>query len=481
MKIAVRHSLIAIAVLGAVTCVISLVLLSRMFSNSAAQRFDRAREQDLQQLGFQRTSEPASRPLAAPVALAPPRMGMRLGLLPRSASVDSITPALDPAQRELLARSIRAALASHNDQPALQSIEDGDSGLIVGAATTQAGDIAWLVHPLIPPPWVRVFRLMVLSLGVAGLALVLVSAHMAASVSRGAGLLKDALRSLGRDLQAPVPRPAPRELSEVAEGIAALAGELRSAQAEQARLGRELAERERLASLGRVAAGVAHEVRNPLAAIKLRVDLVRMDPALSGSTGQELAGVSDEIARLDRLVSDLLVITGRRTGPRVEAELRVLAEQRASLMRPWAGERQVRIEIRGRGTARVDVDAVGRVIDNLLRNGVEASPAGGVVEVAIEGDAHGATLVVSDRGPGVDPERSHELFEPFFTTKPEGMGLGLALSKAIANAHGGVLGHRREGGVTSFALSLPASSQEEDEESPAARQPSQPGQELRHA
>jgi signal transduction histidine kinase len=110
----------------------------------------------------------------------------------------------------------------------------------------------------------------------------------------------------------------------------------------------------------------------------------------------------------------------------------------------------------------VATDAIARAVDNLLRNAVEAAPAGtGVrVEVSAGNSGPGATaplasITVIDEGPGVPGERAGELFEPFFTTKPEGTGLGLALSRAIAASHGGSLEYRHQGGQTHFVLRLP--------------------------
>ncbi|MBI5536774.1 MAG: HAMP domain-containing histidine kinase [Deltaproteobacteria bacterium] len=455
MKIAVRHSLIVVAILGVVTSCVSLYVLTRLIATTSAQRSERVRDLVTQQLEFQRKAPAGAQPVDAPVALPPPKLGMRAGYLPKGVSVDAIRPELDPSARDLLARSVQVALSSADRSPVVQIAQDGDSGVVAGAALTPAGDLAWTAYPWNPPPWLRMFRALIVTLGLAGLALVVASVHIAVSMDRGATLLKQSLRTLGRNLDAPVPRPQVRELSEVGDGIAGLAAELRHAQQEQARLSRELADRERFASLGRVAAGVAHEVRNPLAAIKLRVDLLRMDPGVPSAVGAELGGVSEEIARLDRLVSDLLVITGRRTGPRTQTDLRKLADQRATTLEPWARDRGVSISIRGQAAACVDAEAIVRVIDNLVRNGVEASAQGGTVEVQVEPEGDGARLVVTDRGPGVDASRVDELFEPFFTTKPEGMGLGLALSKAIATAHGGKLTYRRQADMTLFELAIP--------------------------
>src|SRR6185295_17677965 len=100
--------------------------------------------------------------------------------------------------------------------------------------------------------------------------------------------------------------------------------------------------------LGRVVTGVAHEVRNPLASIKLRVDLGRRRAGTPPQLAQELSFVSDEITRLDRLV-----VAGRRSGPRADTALGALVERRAGLLRPWAEERGVRIEVAGDAGAHV--------------------------------------------------------------------------------------------------------------------------------
>ena len=107
----------------------------------------------------------------------------------------------------------------------------------------------------------------------------------------------------------------------------------------------------------------------------------------------------------------------------------------------------------------VDPDAIARAMDNLLRNGVEASPQGAKVAIAVTGGDGAATVSVTDLGPGVAPAHSLELFEPFFTTKPDGTGLGLALSRAIARAHGGELQYHRDGNVTRLDLTIPLSSE----------------------
>jgi signal transduction histidine kinase len=104
---------------------------------------------------------------------------------------------------------------------------------------------------------------------------------------------------------------------------------------------------------------------------------------------------------------------------------------------PWTAVRGVAVHVEGQAMASVDVDALARAIDNLVRNSVEASPPGGRVRIAVGLRGDGATIRVEDHGAGVPAERVPELFEPFFTTKPNGTGLGLAICRSIARAHGG--------------------------------------------
>jgi signal transduction histidine kinase len=462
MKRSVRQSLIAIALLGAITCVISSYALSRLVRTTTLQRIDRAHDLVAQQLAILRANDDAAARQGSAQAIAIPTMpGMRGGVLAPGSALEDLSPPLDDATRSLL-QPVVAQASNGSDSPIVaQGTIDG-TPVVVGARKTSRGAIAWMTDPVVPAKFLQAWQTIGATLTLAGLLLVIASIHLAVSVQRGASALKASLASLGRDLSAPVPRPALRELADVGDGIASLASELSRAQKEQARLAEELADQERLAALGRVAAGVAHEVRNPLASIKLRLDLARMEGNASPELVQELASASTEIARLDRFVADLLTVAGKRTGPRARADLGELASARARVVEPWAKERRVAIEVRGEAPAMVDADAVGRVIDNLLRNAVEASREDQVVVVQVGNGGKNARVMVKDHGPGVDEACVHQLFEPFFTTKTEGTGLGLALSRAIVTAHGGALTYRREKDTTVFELSLP------DGTSPAA-------------
>ncbi|HWZ88825.1 MAG TPA: HAMP domain-containing sensor histidine kinase, partial [Polyangiaceae bacterium] len=286
------------------------------------------------------------------------------------------------------------------------------------------------------------------------LGLVIASLRTLAAVERDASTLQASLKALAKNLKAPVARPLLRELGEVATGIEALASDLARAQQERERLTRELGDRERLAALGRVAAGIAHEVRNPLAAMKLRADLARTVSDTPSSVAQDLADIAGEIARLDRLVSDLLVLAGRGSGLQADTDIGEIVSKRVALLTPWAAEKGVTIASEGSARAGVEADGIARAVDNLVRNAIEASPAGAPVKVSVAAHGAGARIQVVDLGCGVPPEREAELFEPFFTTKADGTGLGLALARAVASSHKGRLTYERDGDTTRFTLEI---------------------------
>jgi signal transduction histidine kinase len=368
----------------------------------------------------------------------------------------------------LVADAIARAQAA-GDLAVVEGTDDGGAPLLVAAMPARRAGYVYATQRVVAGRETRGLRTVVVVLALLTLLLVVASLRTLGTVERDVRTLRASLAALGKDLRAPVGEPALRELGEVAAGVASMADELRRAQEERERLTQDLADRERLAALGRVAAGIAHEVRNPLASMKLRADLARTGGEATPAVAKDLEDIATEIARLDRLVSDLLFVAGRRTGPRALRDVGALVQKRASLLAPWAAERGVTVVADGAAEIALDEDALARAVDNLLRNAVEASPRGARVEARVAastpdgsggaGDAGGtraagARIVVTDRGPGVPPDRVDELFEPFFTTKPDGTGLGLALARAVAAAHGGALTYAREGEVTRFTLTL---------------------------
>jgi two-component system sensor histidine kinase PilS (NtrC family) len=199
---------------------------------------------------------------------------------------------------------------------------------------------------------------------------------------------------------------------------------------------------ERLAAIGQMAAGVAHEIRNPLASISGSIELLRKTPQLDPDSGALMEIVLREVERLNRLITDLLDYARPRPRVPVPLELgglldetvRVFAQDRTA---PGVTARYVPPAEGGEVQVVADPGQVRQVLWNLLRNAAEAMPDGGEVVVALRrGDGH-AEFDVVDTGQGIAPSDQERLFEPFFTTKTRGSGLGLAMVHRIVTEHGG--------------------------------------------
>lgn len=229
-------------------------------------------------------------------------------------------------------------------------------------------------------------------------------------------------------------------------------------------LRREQADRERLAEglarLGEMAAGVAHELRNGLAALSGYLELVERRAAAAPDR-QHLEALRQECRHLERVVEDFLAFAHPGTARLAEVDLAALARQVATA--PPLAARRIAVRDRTRGAARLAADAhlLQRALTNLVANAVEASPAGGEVTITVERAAAECVVAVEDRGPGIPDAVRERLFQPFVTGRPGGTGLGLPLAQRIAGLHGGhVEIADRPGGGTRAALRLPAGKNE---------------------
>lgn len=208
---------------------------------------------------------------------------------------------------------------------------------------------------------------------------------------------------------------------------------------------REAAARtERLAQLGRIAAGLAHEIRNPLGSISGSVQLVREATELSAEDRRLLGIVVAEVNRLDDLVATMLQLGRPRALEREEHDLGGIAREVVEVARVGVAETGgITLELdvpEVRVPAKVDGAQVRQVIWNLVKNAVQASPSGARVRVIVRPAEHGGAVVeVHDGGHGVSRESLPRLFEAFYTERAQGTGLGLALVKQIADAHGATI------------------------------------------
>lgn len=461
---AIRHRLLTVVLLGVLTSALSLLALVRaVASMSQTLRVDRAREAVIEELDRLADNE-----LGAAALAGPPRttyVGLRGGWLARPGDAqDAQKEAALPAEWRVALEQAAGRAVARQGRVITETVLDSGT-LLLAVQPDRASALVWTGYLVQPSAYFQPWRWIAVALAAATALLVAIAVWVTLSLRRSTNSLHATLVALGKDLTTPVPRPRIAELTGIADGIRGLAAELLASREATERLSRELAQQERLAALGRVAAGIAHEVRNPLASIKLRLDLTAAAHALPEPARRAVEAASHEIARLDRLVSDLLLVAGKKMGPRRTIDLGALLRARVEEIHPWAATQEVMVRVTVEGgeakkrggevVVEVDAESLARAIDNLLRNAVEASPAGGTVEARVARTAEGVELRVEDCGGGIEPARATELFEPFFTTKAEGTGLGLAISRAIARAHGGEVVYVRAEGVTRFSLLLP--------------------------
>ena len=245
-----------------------------------------------------------------------------------------------------------------------------------------------------------------------------------------------------------------------------------------------LAERhEKLASLGVLAAGVAHEIRNPLTAIKARLFTLQRQLEPATPAREDAAIIDREIDRLERIVRDFLLFA-RPGEPALTnvAPHELLEEVRALLAPELAGDRiALRVEGAADGTLLcADPQQLRQVLINLVRNAAESIGQRGRITLRGRRDRlllrgeHRAVLVleVQDTGAGIPADIQARLFDPFFTTKPTGTGLGLSISMRILEKHGGTLQFQTEPGRgTTFGLVLPLPATTSDTPRPSVRLP----------
>jgi signal transduction histidine kinase len=268
--------------------------------------------------------------------------------------------------------------------------------------------------------------------------------------------IETALASAGQAGMPAVPRTGERELDRIIDALNDAGQRLAKARQDQEQMAIRVARAERLAGLGRVAAGVAHEIRNPIAAARLQGE-----NALAGNDARRRQAIADmlgQIDRLDALVSELLAMTQRVDPQPVCVDLTAFLRDQMARHKDVAVTKRLIVGVRdAHGTAILDPAVVGRVLDNLLSNAIRHAPFGGSVTLAAErGPAH-LTLMVEDSGAGVHPDMADRLFEPFYTGRPDGIGLGLAIARELADAHNGrlVLRAQSPGQGAVFALELP--------------------------
>ena len=245
-----------------------------------------------------------------------------------------------------------------------------------------------------------------------------------------------------------LPKAAAPEIQQIAAAVDALRFRVAEYQA-------EILAEERMATIGRMAADVAHEIRNPLEAISGAVEY------LAGNESKDndfIRVIREEVRNLNSYLTGVLEFARTGGSAPEPCDLACLAQETAVLAGPLAREAEIPLVLDTLPSpCFASKTAVKRAMFNLVLNAIEASPKGSAVTIHTARRDAMSVLIVSDHGPGIDPEVEDKIFEPYYTTKAGGTGLGLALTRRVVEDHGGSLSIQRgSNGGAQAMISLPA-------------------------
>jgi C4-dicarboxylate-specific signal transduction histidine kinase len=348
-------------------------------------------------------------------------------------------------------------------------VDRGPWLLSVGIPTSLAMD---RVAPLLR----RNFSIVATSIG----AILLLSLGLSTSMSRGVDGLRSAVQLIADgDLSPPERSPVPnRELAQLQEAFITMAANLREThhaldhQVEQERkmrealqsLQRQVVRQERLAAVGVLVSGVAHELNNPLQAILGTLELLERDRGISPAVLEEIAFVKTQSGRAREIIRNLSRFSSQQSGPPTLVDLREVITEVVQLRRRDLDSSNIALSLDVQTDRKVyaNFTEVEQVTLNFVINAQQsievADRARGRILIRVFDAGKRVRLEVQDDGPGVTPEDEPKLFQPFFTTKPvgKGTGLGLSVSYGIIESYGGTIGHHpNEWGGATFFFELP--------------------------
>ena len=276
--------------------------------------------------------------------------------------------------------------------------------------------------------------------------------------------LEEAIAATPLEELPPLAPTGERELDRVVAALNRLNERLKTSREDSARMGRDLARSDRLAALGRMAAGLAHEIGNPLAAMRLRSEnALAAEPERARVA---LEAILPQIGRLEELLAALRLLTRMVEIRPQPVPLHAFLQARLEEVAPTARRDEVTLALDPAPAADArwsfDEPSLARAVENLLINALQHTPPGGRIALGAEVSPDTCRLLVSDTGPGVSSAEAERIFEPFVTTRAEGVGLGLSLVREIAGAHGGTARcQARTDGVqgSMFIIEIPAHGQ----------------------
>jgi len=380
-------------------------------------------------------------------------------------NTDAIGESLVSSLSESEEREFQSQLRDRADKP--QSVRIGGHEFVLG--TSEIRDVQGQTHTLYLLVDQRVLdnakadavRPIVIAAIPVLLAVMLAAVYVSRTITRPIRRLSAQIESqlptqnAGGVSALPFPPPlhdvdldAPRELADLASTFNRMLGRLRETQ-------QKLLDTERLAAVGKIAASVAHEVRNPLAGIRMNLQLLQQHLAKSGRTDESLTIAISELERLDGIVQEMLIL-GRKAEPKLKRiDLAAIAGDVLHLLERRLVHASVTPAMEGTAApAMADAGQIKQVILNLLINATDAMPQGGRLTVRTRAVDGVARVEIEDTGTGLSLKEGDDPFAWFSTTKSAGSGIGLAVCKQIVEAHGGRIGLERVDGGTRAWMEL---------------------------
>jgi len=373
-------------------------------------------------------------------------------------------------EKQLILQAARGAAEKH--QSSSYALPRGQGILLIEAVPIRDGysvvGSAWTIRRLAELPGSNRFRayLITAGLGTAALASVLLTLLVIRNLQGGVRKIEHGLQTLEGNLGAQIDaRNDPKEIQRIAQALNRLGAVLLENIEREKQIEDKLRHAERLVSLGRLVAGVAHEVRNPLTTIRLRVQMCQQN-ADNPRVKESCSVALEEIERLNGMVNRLLSFARPVQLHLEPVNVRTLVEERVASFRERAHKDSVSIvaDLSGDGmTLPVDKNHMAQVFDNVIQNAIEAmSERGGTLSVTLgspvkaANNGSGVCLEFRDTGKGMNSAVVGHIFDPFFTTKPTGTGLGLSICHELVRAHGGdIQVESEEGRGTKVKITIP--------------------------
>jgi signal transduction histidine kinase len=342
----------------------------------------------------------------------------------------------------------QAATAGHGSQ-----IIRGSRDLVVIQAFGHGDHVSWTMKRIsgITDPGAKRRNLLLIGLVIAAFVSIAGTLAVAFGLRRGLAEIQTGLARLETDLAFELPAQG-GELGRISESVNRVAAARRKLEA-------ELRREDRLRAIGRMAANIAHEIRNPLNGIRLTMQMLQQKLIHNEIRQGDLDLVIEEVDRLNALLSDLLAFRETQK-PNLELQpVLPVVERCVQLVQPEAHARDIDIQIRASDSgahARVDAKQLMQVLTNLLLNSITAIAQNGTIGLHVFQTPESVVVEVRDSGPGVPAGYQERLFEAFYTTRSDGTGLGLAVSRELVHGMGGTIRYHDGDPGAVFSLNFPA-------------------------